>query len=101
MAGKPTDTSQAFAGVGVVGVRISKGLSFSPDEVADEALKKIIRVADTCPPAIKEQVLAFRASIHVALVGACKESAACERDRIVYGLEQAGLVDAVAIVRKL
>ena len=49
--------------VPVVGVRTTTGRGFTPEELATQAAERIVSVSDTAHPAIRDQAIAFKATI--------------------------------------
>ena len=59
---------------------------FSPDELADRALDKIIQVGDNSHPLVREQALAFREHIRAVLVFYMNEAVKFDRVTLAYNL---------------
>ena len=53
-------SSQCQGSVGEVMVRIVEGRTKSPDEWAEEITNKVLFIADTAAPPIREQAMIFR-----------------------------------------
>ena len=58
----------ATGSVGSVMVMTTEGRGFTPEEIAERALEKIIYVGSNAHPAIREQAEAFKDSIRQVLV---------------------------------
>ena len=54
--------------VGSVNVHTTQNRGFSPDEIAERCLDKIISVADTALPEVQAQAQAFKDHIRAVLV---------------------------------
>lgn len=54
--------------VGNVGVAVVSGRGFTPEELAEQALNRIIAVGGNCHPVIRDQAEAFREQIRGVLV---------------------------------
>jgi hypothetical protein len=46
----------------IVGVRTTENRGFTPEELAEQCMQKVISVADTAPPGLREQA---RASLKI------------------------------------
>lgn len=66
--------------VGAVRVFTSSGRGFTPEELAEQALLKIICVSADASPAVKEQAVAFQNKLRTVLVYYMKE--AIKQDRL-------------------
>jgi len=76
----------------LTGVRVeaTSGRGFTPEEVAERALDKIISVGDESHPAVRDQALAFRAKIRSVLVYYMKEAIKSDRTTIANRLRESG-----------
>lgn len=64
----------ATGSVGSVMVMTTEGRGFTPEEIAERALEKIIYVGSNAHPAIREQAEAFKDSIRQVLVHYMREA---------------------------
>lgn len=87
--------------LGGVKVHTTSGRGFSPEEIAQRALEKIISVGDQSHPAIREQAQAFKAHIERVLVFYLREAQQSERTNIVAKLMQQGREDMAQIIGRL
>jgi len=71
---------------------------FSPEEVAERALLKLIGISDTAPPAIAEQARAFRDSIRTVLVYYMHEAIRADRVTLTHKLNNAGHSELVKLL---
>lgn len=69
----------AASALGSVNVFTSNERGFTPEELADRALSKIISVGTNSHPVIVEQAKAFREEIRSVLVFYMKEAIRCDR----------------------
>ena len=91
----PLDISNAFQ----VKVATTSGRGFTPEEIAERALDKIIAVGDNSHPAIREQALAFRENIRAVLVLYMREAIKSDRTTIAGRLRQAGYPDLIDLLK--
>lgn len=71
------------------------------EEITDMALGKILSVADTAPPAIREQAIAFRDRLRAVLVHYIAQAQRSERTTLIGQLRLAGHHDAADMMEKL
>ena len=53
---------------GIVEVQTTQHRGFTPEEVADRCLTKLLSVSDTAPPAIRDQAIAYKEHMRAVLV---------------------------------
>jgi len=89
----------AFSGiVGDVMVSTTSNRGRTPEEVAEQALDKIIRVSGTAPPVIAEQANAFRENIRVVLVHYMHEAVRSHNVTLASKMIRAGHPELVTIL---
>ena len=66
---------------------------FTPEELADQAVEKILYVGDNVHPAIKEQAHAFKKQIHEVLVQYMKQAIKSDRTTLANNLRACGRED--------
>jgi hypothetical protein len=71
---------------------------FTPEEVAERALDKIISVGDNSHPLVRDQALAFREHIRVVLVHYMKEAVKFDRATLAYRLREAGHPELIKLL---
>lgn len=91
----PIDLSSTFQ----VSVATTSGRGFTPEELAERALDKIIAVGENSHPAVREQALAFREKIRGVLVMYMQEAVNSDRTTIANRLRQAGYPDLVDLLK--
>lgn len=87
--------------IGMVKVLTSNNRGFSPEEVADRCLDKILFVSESAPSAIKEQAQAYRENLRAVLVFYMKEAIRSDRTTIFNALVDAGQRDLANMIRRL
>ena len=86
---------------GIVEVQTTDHRGFTPEEVAERCLNKLISVSDTAPPAIKEQALAYKDHLSSVLVFYMKEAVTSDRTTVYNALCDAGQKDLAELIRRL
>jgi len=71
---------------------------FSPDELADRALDKIIQVGDQSHPLVREQAIAFRNHIRQVLVFYMNEAVKFDRVTLANRLREAGHPELIKLL---
>lgn len=84
--------------VGDVMVMSTEGRGFTPEEVAERALDKIIYVGSNAHPAIREQAEAFKDSIRNVLVYYMYEAVRSHNVTLVNKFTKAGYPELIPIL---
>ena len=88
----------ASSEVGNVMVMATEGRGFTPEEVAERALDKIIYVGSQAHPAIRDQAEAFKDSIRQVLVYYMHEAVRSHNVTLVNKFKQAGHPELIPIL---
>lgn len=83
-------TDQGLTAGGIVTVLTTSNRGFTPEEIAERALEKIIYVGGNCHPLIKDQAEAFREHIKHILVFYMKEAIKSDRTTVGLRLKESG-----------
>jgi len=83
---------------GSVVVMTTNNRGFTPEEVAERALDKIIYVGGNSHPVIRDQAEAFRENIRQVLVFYMKEAINSDRTTIAARLREAGHPELIKIL---
>jgi hypothetical protein len=92
---------ETMMGLGPVIVETTSGRGFTPEEWTDRLLNKIIHIADTAPPAIKDQAIAFREAMRPAIVYYMKQAINSDRTTLSAKLREAGHNDVADLIGRL
>jgi hypothetical protein len=87
--------------VGSVFVQTTSGRGFTPEEVAERCLNKIIAVSEDANPIIREQADAFKNHIRAVLVFYMKQAISSDRTTVYNALLDAGQKDLAETIRRL
>lgn len=88
----------ATGNVGDVMVMSTQGRGFTPEEVAERALDKIIHVGSSAHPAIRDQAEAFKDSIRQVLVYYMHEAVRSHNVTLVNKFTKAGHPELIPIL---
>lgn len=83
------DSVDGFLG-GNVAVMSTSGRGFTPEELAEMALDKIVYVGSKSHPVIREQAEAFKNNLRVVLVQYLQQAVRSDRTTIANRLREAG-----------
>ena len=87
-----------FSDVGNVMVMATEGRGFTPEEIAERALDKIIYVGSNTHPAIREQAEAFKDNIRKVLIHYMHEAVRSHNVTLVNKFTQAGHPELIPIL---
>lgn len=87
--------------VGSVFVQTTSGRGFTPEEVAERCLSKIIAVSEDANPVIREQADAFKNQLRAVLVFYMKQAISSDRTTVYNALLSAGQKDLAETIRRL
>lgn len=84
--------------LGGVKVMTTSGRGFTPEEIAERALDKIIYVGGNSHPAIREQAEAFKENIRSVLVFYMKEAINSNKTTLAIRLKEAGHPELIKLL---
>lgn len=76
--------------LGSVGVATTNGRGWTPDELADRAIEKILYVGNESHPVIRDQAIAFRGAVRSVIKTYLEEAINQDRATIAIRLREAG-----------
>lgn len=93
--------AESEANLGTIKVFTTANRGFTPEEIADRTLEKIIYVGEKSHPLIVEQAKAFKESIREVLVNSLQEAQSAAKTDICAKLAQNGYQSLSQIIRGL
>ena len=84
-----------------VEVHTTSGRGFTPEEVAQRCADKIVQVADTAPPAIRDQALAYKRNITKVIEFYLREAVKSDRTTVYNAINDAGHPELAELIRRL
>ena len=90
--------SNGFGSIGCALVQTTVNRGFTPEEIAERALDKIIHVGENAPPAIKDQALAYRDQLRGVLVYYMNEAVRSNHTTLANKFTQAGHPELVKLL---
>jgi hypothetical protein len=85
----------------VVTVQTTEGRGFTPDEVAERCVAKLISVANTAHPAIRDQAKAYKMHMEKVVAFYMREAIRSDRTTVYNALVDAGHPDLADAIRRL
>ena len=85
----------------VVLVNTSDSRGFTPEELSEQCVQKLISVSDTAPPAIRDQARAFSKHIETLVAYYMRQAIRSDRTSVYNALNDAGHPDLADLIRRL
>ena len=85
----------------VVLVNTTKGRGFTPEELSEQCVQKLISVSDTAPPVIRDQARAFSKHIETLVAYYMRQAIRSDRTSVYNALNDAGHPDLADLIRRL
>tara|TARA_Y100000593_G_C4077154_1_gene222071 strand:+ start:138 stop:428 length:291 start_codon:yes stop_codon:yes gene_type:complete len=89
------------ASPGAFEVQTTKERGHTPEELAMNAISKIISIADSADPVIKQQAEAFRERMFYVIVQALEQAVKSDRTTLYNEFKRQGHTDLAEILRKM
>lgn len=93
--------SQGFGSVGTFMVKTTNERGFTPEEITEDLLTKLIFISAESHPAIRDQAIAFRDQIRPVIVHYMKQAVRSDRTTLAAQLSKQGHNDMAEIIRRL
>lgn len=93
--------SEGFGSVGLFAVKTTQERGFTPEEISEDLLNKIIYVSMDSHPSVRDQALAFRDKIRPVIIHYMRQAVASDRTTLASQLSQNGHTDMAQIIRRL
>jgi len=84
-----------------VNVQTTNNRGFTPEELAEQALEKIVSVSEHADPIVREQARAFQDRIRHVLIHYLKQAARSDRTTVCAALDAAGHNSLSQMIRRL
>lgn len=85
----------------IVSVHTTDGRGFTPEEVAERCVDRLISVSDTADPALRDQARAYKAQAHRLISYYMREAIRSDRTTIYNALVDAGHPKLAEAIRRL
>jgi hypothetical protein len=88
-------------GTSMVQVHTTSGRGLSPEEHAQRCADKIVAVADSAPPEIRQQAYAYKTQVTSVVARCMREAIASDRTTVYNALIAAGHPELANAIRRL
>ena len=85
----------------MVNVQTTENRGFTPDEVAERCVSKLISVSDQAHPGIREQAHAFKKHMEKVVAFYMREAIRSDRTTVYNALKDAGHPELAELIRRL
>lgn len=85
----------------IVGVRTTNGRGFTPEELAEQCVQRIVSVSDTAHPGIRDQARAFSRHIETLVAYYMRQAILSDRTTVYNALTDAGHPELAELIRRL
>jgi hypothetical protein len=85
----------------VIGVKTTDNRGFTPEELAEQCVNKIISVSDTAHPGIRDQARAFSKHVETLVAYYMRQAIRSDRTSVYNALNDAGHPDLADLIRRL
>ena len=85
----------------VIGVKTTDNRGFTPEELAEQCVDKIISVSDTAHPGIRDQARAFSKHVETLVAYYMRQAIRSDRTSVYNALNDAGHPDLADLIRRL
>ena len=87
--------------VGSVGVRTTNNRGFTPEEVAELCVDRLIIVSNDAPPVIRDQALAHKERMKAVIAAYMKQAIQSDRTTVYNAISDAGHKKLAEYIRKM
>lgn len=94
-------STQADTGVGLFYVKTTNERGFTPEEITEDLLTKLIFISTESHPAIRDQAIAFRDQIRPVIIHYMKQAIKSDRTTLAAEFSKQGHYDMAEIIRRL
>ena len=92
---------EVSASVGSFDIQTTNGRGHTPEELAKNAIAKIISISEDTDPALKQQAEAFRERMFYVIVHTLKQAVKSDRTTLYNEFKNQGHDDVAEILRKI
>ena len=85
----------------IVGVSTTNHRGFTPDELADQCMEKVIQASDNAHPCIRDQARAFSKHIEKLIAFYMREAVRSDRTTVYNALVDSGNPKLAELIRRL
>jgi hypothetical protein len=94
-------TVEVNAAVNGVGVETTQHRGFTPEEIAERAVNKVVSVSEGADPMVRAQAEAFKDRVYHVILAACKDAIKSDRTTLYNLFNKQGHKEMAEILRRL
>ena len=87
--------------VSVVDVKTTDGRGFTPEELSEQCVKRIVSVSDNAHPGIRDQARAFSKHIEMLVANYMRQAIRSDRTNVYNALNDAGHPELAELIGRL
>ena len=87
--------------VGSVGVKTTSNRGFTPEEVAEDCVKKIISISNNVDPVLRDQAVAYSKDMEKLIAFYMRDAIKSDRTTVYNAIKDAGHPDLATLIRRL
>ena len=87
--------------VSVVDIKTTDGRGFTPEELAEQCVQRIVSVSDNAHPSIRDQARAFSKHIEMLVANYMRQAIRSDRTTVYNALNDAGHPELAELIRRL
>ncbi len=87
--------------VSVVDIKTTDGRGFTPEELAEQCVKRIVSVSDNAHPGIRDQARAFSKHVEMLVANYMRQAIRSDRTTVYNALSDAGHPELAELIRRL
>jgi len=87
--------------IGSVGVKTTNNRGFTPEEVAELCVDRLMIVSNDAPPVIKDQALAHKERMRAVIAAYMKQAIQSDRTTVYNAISDAGYKKLAEYIRKM
>ena len=91
----------SMSDVGSVGVLTTSNRGWTPEEIADRFVTRLITVSESAPYPIREQAFAFKEAAYQLAVHHMRQAVSSDRTTLINKLREAGQHDAADLIQRI
>ena len=85
----------------VVDIKTTDGRGFTPEELAEQCVQRIVSVSDNAHPGIRDQARAFQKHIEMLVANYMRQAIRSDRTTVYNALKDAGHPELAELIRRL
>jgi hypothetical protein len=93
-------TVEIKAEVNGIGVETTQYRGFTPEEISERAVNKVVYISESADPIVQAQAKAFKSRVYHVILAACNDAIKSDRTTLYNLFDKQGHKDMADILRK-